>query len=313
MINNLETTYLTKLTHLGLLRLEGSLAKSMLQGQLTCHMEQADSEHSLFAAHCNPQGRILSLFRLFFYQGAYYLQMPNEILESTIHALQKYAPFFKVKIVDASLELHKFSLAGPLAVSLLTKKIGNLPQEIDTMLTYPNFVVVKLPGVHAHFEVIGETQAVYDLQAELLAYASLGDENTWKYLNIAAGIPSLYSATVAKLLPHEINLQTLNGIHFNKGCYTGQEIIARMQYRGTLKKHMYRGQVQSDVKIQVGSDVFAKEACGIIVDSCHLATNMQQMLIVIDKQIVAKQSLFLDATQNFPIEILTLPYDVKQA
>ena len=237
------------LSHLGLLKVSGNDAKKLLQGQLTCNLDEVTPTNSLLGAHCNPQGRILSLFRIIMRNDSYYLEMPAETLSVALAALKKYAMFFKVELTDASAELADISDAASLSF------------------------------------------------------------NAWKAGNIEAGIPAIYANTSGKLLPHEINLPLINAVSFTKGCYTGQEIIARMQYRGQLKKRMYRARVTTQTLSVPGTDIYNDAGpCGIIVDSCQEADTSFQLLVVANQADRENQQLFLDPDKIEQLEFVSLPY-----
>ena len=198
-INNLLAPVLP-----GLLCVSGEQAKKFLQGQLTCHMDEVTPSHSLLGAHCNPQGRVISLFRIFLRENNYYLQMPRELIPIAKQALQKYAVFFKTSLVDS--------------------------------------------------EIFSETQSA-----------------NWHMENIRKKIPSIFPETSEKFLPHDLNLPELGAVSFNKGCYTGQEIIARMQYRGKLKNHLYHAVITTPLDLIRGADIFiGNKAVGNMVDFCKL-------------------------------------------
>jgi tRNA-modifying protein YgfZ len=237
------------LSHLGLLKVAGSDAKKLLQGQLTCNLDDISDNESLLGAHCNPQGRILSLFRVILHNGDYYLEMPAEIVPVALMALKKYAVFFKVELSDASAELAAISDAATLTA------------------------------------------------------------NAWKANNIQAGIPAIYTATTGKLLPHEINLPLINAVSFTKGCYTGQEIIARMQYRGQLKKRMFRARVTANHPPAAGADIYSDSGpCGMVVDSCQEAETSYQVLVVANQADHDNLQLFLDPDKIEQLEFVSLPY-----
>lgn len=303
-----ETSILIALPHLALLRVSGEGAKKLLQGQLTCNLEEITPSQSRLGAFCQPQGRMLSLFRLFIYRDDYYLQMPTEILGETLTTLKKYAVFFKANLEDASTTLGRLSYSGKHAESELKNISPTLPEAADSIVSLNDLLILKLPGEVAHYEFIGEPAAIEDLRQKLLSHAKTADQNTWDCLNIIAGIPNLYVATAGKLLPHDINLPQINGVSFNKGCYTGQEIIARMQYRGQLKKHMYRGRVTAASKPLPGADIFDDKPCGILVDSCQENATTYQILLIADQSTIENKQLFLDPAKIHPIELLTLPY-----
>lgn len=214
----------------GLLKVSGSDAKKLLQGQLTCDVNNVASTQPQLGAHCNPQGRIISLFYLFNYQDNYYLQMPRDMIDIALKALKKYAPFFKVELTDASDE---------------SNIIGSLGSHLPTFL-----------------------------------------EN---------GVAMIYPETSGVFLPHEINLPQLNGVSFNKGCYTGQEIIARMHYRGKLKNQLHLATCKSETLIR-GNDIFDNNGiAGKVVDYVG-----NTLLILIRD---TSQPLFIDEARTQPIEV----------
>jgi folate-binding protein YgfZ len=297
-------TFLIDLSHLGLLSVSGEGAKTFLQGQLTCHLDELH-DHSRLGAACNPQGRIISFFRIFFYQDTYYLQMPADIVTNTLTALQKYAVFFKVTLQDASKTLQCISYSGPDADKDLGQFFENLPMNTDDIIQSNNLLILKLPGIFPHYEIIGSEKNLQPITQQLKTAQAISPMNRWKYNQIMAGIPSIYTTTQHTLLPHEINLQQINALSFNKGCYTGQEIIARMHYRGQLKKHMYRARVITQKEPPPGQEIFP---AGVVVDSCSDGENTYQLLIIANQTDVQNNQLFLDPHQKEPLEILSLPY-----
>jgi tRNA-modifying protein YgfZ len=194
-------------TQFGLIKVSGPEASKFLQGQLTCDLEKITPGKYSLAAHCNPKGRVISLFYLFNHENNYYLLLHAEMVGITIAALKKYAIFFKLQMSDASDELTQPAIATQAAQCLL------------------------------------------DL--------------------ITNGVPVIYPQTSGLFLPHEINLQEFNALDFNKGCYTGQEIIARMQFRGKVKNRLYRYQILQDTLPTLGADIYSlrdARVCGSVVD-----------------------------------------------
>jgi len=214
----------------GLLKVSGNDAKKLLQGQLTCDVNDILPSQSRLGAHCNPQGRIISLFYLFNYQDDYYLQMPREMIAIALKALKKYAIFFKVELTDASDEL-----------SIIGSSCSHLPTFLEN------------------------------------------------------GVAMIYPETSGVFLPHEINLPQLNGVSFNKGCYTGQEIIARMHYRGKLKNQLHVARCDEGIFIR-GNDIYnEKRVAGKIVDY------VGNTLLIVTHD--ASQPLFLDETRTQQIQV----------
>lgn len=199
-------------TDFGLIKISGADASKLLQGQLTCDINALASKQYNLAAHCNPQGRVVSLFYVIHLSNAYYLLMPHNMLDITLTALKKYALFYKSTLEDGTLELP----------GVLTQ-IGN--------------------------------PTLFDIQA---------------------GVPRIYPETSSSFLPHDINLDQLGAISFNKGCYTGQEIIARMQYRGKLKKRMHSKTITTADAPLPGSD----HNLGVIVDTAPQPDNQHLILYI---------------------------------
>ena len=255
----------------GLVQVSGERARELLQGQLTCDLNEITETHSRLGAHCNPQGRIISLFRVIYYKNSYYLLMPKTLIPQAINGLKKYAVFFKVTLQDVSDQFNFMGYHG----DLLTQFVNSVPNDINEVATLNDRLIIKIAS--QRYEIIGDLDS---LAKEMAEKAGMISENDWKYLDIQAGIPTIYPETSEKLLPHEINLHQLNAISFNKGCYTGQEIIARMQYRGKLKTELTSLAVISDTPPQVGND---------IVDFCQTGYNSYQVLIITNKQDALKK------------------------
>lgn len=273
---------LCELSNTGFIKISGNDAKKFLQGQLTCNVEAITTENSCMGAHCNPQGRIISLFYLFQFQQSYYLLMPLRMIPLAIKALKKYAVFFKTEISDASNEM---LAAG--CENMETKQID-----------MQHLVRIPLTSHSSRFIIAGETSAINKI-IEKISEKMLLEQ--WKQLNIRDKIPELYPETSEKFLPHEINLIQLNAISFDKGCYTGQEIIARMHYRGKLKSQLYQAEVSSLTPPQPGADIYTThdtelKACGMVVDACQDVYNDKYHVLIIANDLT--EPLFLNQDRS---------------
>lgn len=282
----------TDLTHLGLIQISGAPAKTFLQGQLTCNLDEITSIQSRLGAHCNPQGRVISLFQLFFWQENYYLQMPRELISIAIKALQKYAVFYKINLSDVSDELQQVGYQG--------MELTNLPKETDEQVTTPEFVIIKLSGEPVRYQIIGHKTAI----ASLKLTAKPSTIQQWKHLAIKNKLPAIYPETTEKFLPHEINLPELNAVSFQKGCYTGQEIIARMQYRGKLKSRLYQAHVKTPMTLTRGNDIyFETQRSGSIVDYVQIDYNAYELLIIAKDSDIQAAALSIDPEKKYILEL----------
>lgn len=258
------------LSPLGLLCIQGEDAKKFLQGQLTCHLDEVTEHQSRLGAHCNPQGRIISFFRIFLYQNAYYLQMLRELIPIASKALQKYAVFFRVKLTDVSDQWQQIGLAGSPPAKF---------SQHDTL-------TIKLAETRDRYVILGPME-----KNQLQPYSR------WLIQDFAEKIPTIYPETSELFLPHELGLPALQAVSFNKGCYTGQEIIARMHYRGKLKTQLQQATVTSDLPPTRGSHL---HPAGMIVDVQALNEKSYALLIISQS---TSTSLFLDVDQHCSLEV----------
>lgn len=263
------------LNHLGLITIEGQDAKKFLQGQLTCNVEEIIEHEARLGAHCNPQGRIISLFYIFYANQTYFLQMPHVAVDLAINALKKYAVFFKVTMKNASDDFFQIGYSGKQMTST------NSPSAFS--LTLPN---------NRHQIIYKKSEVPPLLENKLIS------SSQWRYEEIKSGVAFIYPETSEKFLPHEINLPGLNGVSFNKGCYTGQEIIARMHYRGKLKTHLYLMTVKSD---QPPMRSHVTYPAGIIVDWVEIGYNHYALLIIAQESEMAG-NLFLDPEHKLMLD-----------
>lgn len=275
---------LINLISYGLIKVEGPDALSFLQGQLTCDVASIAPETSTLGAHCDPKGRIISLFYLFIYRDSYYLLMPRSLIPKALEGLKKYAIFFKATLHDESENL--------LIVGIKTK----------TLQTFANTATIAV--TNERFILVGDLNSMQAAWQILAPKTTVGTEQTWHQLQINHPFPIIYPETSRLFLPHELNLPALNAVSFSKGCYTGQEIIARMHYKGKLKKKMFKTNIIQQSPPIPGSDIYyrkgdEKVVCGTIVDSVLEDVNLYKVLIVADEALAKDNFLFIENEPPF--------------
>jgi folate-binding protein YgfZ len=251
----LTTDIIVDLSHRGLIKISGPDAAAFLQGQLTCDVREVNNLHSSLAAHCNHKGRILALFYLLQRHDNYFMLMPKSIIPPTIAQLQKYAIFSRVKIEDYAENLLRIGLSGPSAETLLQQQFTTIPQHpLDTCQQH-EVTIIRLAGKFPRFFLLAPPTHMPTLWQSLSTHAQACGADAWQLLNIQANIPTIYPVTLGKFTPHQINLPQLGAVSFNKGCYTGQEVIARMQHLGKLKSHLYQAWVSGDQLPKPGNKI----------------------------------------------------------
>ena len=251
-------TVIADLSHQGLIRARGSDTLTFLQGQFTNDVQQVTAEQSQLTAYCSPKGRMLASMRLFRRGEHYCLTLPRPLLESTLKRLRMFVLRSDVTLEDASEALARFGIAGPDAEKLLAARLPTLPAGVDDVVQHQEMTVIRIPGPQARFELHGPTERLIKLwQALQSGGATPVGYPAWSWLDIIAGVPNLDTDTTDAFVPQMANLHSLGGISFKKGCYTGQEVVARMHYLGTLKRRMYRAHVDIDTPPAPGEPLYS--------------------------------------------------------
>jgi folate-binding protein YgfZ len=219
-----------RLPHLGVLRFSGPDALSFLQGQITNDTKQLSSNSVLLAAYLSPQGRVLALLHLLPHSSGTLAIMPRELLQPTAERMRKYVLRAKVKIDDPGESL---LVSGYHGAAALTEAQLPLPPEGSLYVERDGIGVAKL-GRDARYWVVAPPNQALDA-LELAA----GIETDWRLADIQAGMPQVYGTTSETFVAQMLNLDLLDGISFTKGCYTGQEIVARTQHLGRIKRRLF--------------------------------------------------------------------------
>jgi folate-binding protein YgfZ len=206
------------LPDLGALRITGADARRFLQGQVSSDVMRLDGAASILAGYHNPQGRVIALLRLVLTgPDAILAVLPRELAATVAGRLAKYVLRAKVKFEDVS---------GNLRIHGLVAGAGK-----EAPVPGPDATLVRIAGTPERWLHIGPADA---------ADMADGERQRWRSLDVAAGQPQVYAATSEEFVAQMLNLDALDAIDFDKGCYTGQEVIARAHYRGRVKRRMQR-------------------------------------------------------------------------
>lgn len=246
-------TLQTPLTHLGLIRISGEQNAEFLQGQLSCHVSEVSSAQSRLAVHCNPKGRILSTLRLFYINPDYYLLLPRSMISFVLEDFHKYTLFHKVSLQAVDSHWKMIGLNGPNLKNELLPILPHFSEEANQVYHYKDCILLNVPGAITRIIVLTATDSLACLPNISLKTALYPD--FWEYLDIENGLPTIYPSTRELFTPHQIHYHKIGGISFNKGCYTGQEVIARMHYLGKLKNKLYKLTIIHDTPPNPGDTI----------------------------------------------------------
>ncbi len=311
-----NTDIVATLDDYGLIKVEGDDAETFLHAQFTNDLQQGVSEDtSQLSAYCSPKGRILTLFRIFKANNAFYLSMPRELIEATHKRLSMFVLMSKVTLTDESDNISQLGVSGPNIEQKLMALVGQPPETVDQVVTNENISVICIPGPHQRFQIIGPAKEIKSLSNKLGTFVSEVSANAWQLLDIHAAIPVIKQANVEAFVPQMVNLQAVNGLNFKKGCYPGQEVVARMQYLGKLKRRMYLAHSDDEAIAQPGDSIFVNadepRKTGTVVIAQPAPTGGSDLLIVVEIESAENQTLHLDEEMNTTLALKPLPYPLE--
>jgi len=307
---------LTDLSHTGLIAVRGEDAEAFLQGQLTNDIRLVTDTQAQVSGYCSPKGRLLANFLIFRHADSYYLRLPKPLLEDIAKRLKMFVLMAKVVIEDASDSQIHIGFSGPNAEKELSNQMGNLPSTDFETLQLNETTVIRLPGKNPRFEILGPLDESKKLWDALNVRAAPVGSPVWSWLTIQNGLPIITPLVSDAFVPQMVNMHLINGISFKKGCYTGQEIVARMQYLGKLKRRMYLAHVKSDQTPVDGDSLFATnsksgQGTGKIVNISPSPDGGFDLLAVIEIKSVETDTIHLENNQGPELEILDLPYEFE--
>ncbi len=302
------------LSHRALIAVRGPDAEKFLQGQLTCDVLAVTQSHSQLGAHCSSKGRTLALFRLFRRDETLYLALPETLLESALERLRKYMLMSKLTL-EVETGLAQIGYASVKGVHHLGDLITPLPEAVDAADRSGDITVIRIPGSHPRFELIGPEASLKTLWTQLDVHAAPVGAGPWELLDILAGVPVLSPETVDAFVPQMINLDALRGISFKKGCYTGQEIVARSHYLGKLKRRMFRLHCQVEPPA-AGTSLYSTarrsdESVGAVVAAQAAAEGGTTLLAVLQIEAAGQGELRLGQIDGPLCTLQTLPYALE--
>ena len=309
---SLPETALCLLAHEAVLDVSGPDSERFLQGQLTCDVKQLGANQSTLGARCNPKGRMQSSFRLLRNQAdGYWLSLDRGLVAAQMADLGKYAAFFKTTLQDISSHWLRLALWGEEVSDALATCALQWPQHTHAVSRQPGALVVRLGDNSAEIWLEAD-QAMPQVEA-LLRHARPAHLNQWQLAQIRAGVGQVSSATFEHFIPQMLNLQALGGVSFRKGCYTGQEIVARMQYLGKLKRRMYRLLLAGNQCPPAGADIVLRDSgrsVGEVVVAARSA-KMVEILAVVQTDAAQSDTLSLADSDGPLLSLGDLPYNLE--
>ena len=297
MLLNLENKYVHLNTN-STIKVEGDDRIQFLQGQLTQDINLITLDKALFAGFCNPKGRVLAFMLCYIDQASIHIQIDSSVEESFLKRLKMYVLRSKVSM---SLLGDQFTCIGFMGFKALLEQGIEAPKSYLDIVRSHDVMIMRVGKDTERFQLMGEASKVKSfMQLNLPEYTSMSIES-WNNLNILDGVPDIYPTTQEAFIPQSLNMDLIDGINFKKGCYTGQEIVARTHYLGKVKRRMYRGFIESQDVLKPGDQILneKKEIIGQLVRSAVENNSKTNMLIELRVD-QAHEALYI---KNYLIEI----------
>jgi folate-binding protein YgfZ len=287
-----ETPIYYDLSDLSIKSVSGDDAQPFLQGQLSndiTHLSE-DSPHQL-SAYCNPKGRILALFHVLILDTGYALLAPLAIME-------KVLPRLKMFVMRSAVEIAP--LEGKTLLGLYAP--GDLKAKALATLDTQKIHLVKHGNDRDRFFLLSENASEHKLNSC----------NDWNRLDIEQNLPQIYIENYEALIPQSVNLDIIGGVNFKKGCFPGQEIIARVKYRGKPKTRMIGMNVSGTETASVGDPVFIEgrdSAAGQVINVAHEGEHTL-LNISVPVTHITEGMVFLGEDRKISLERINSPYEI---
>lgn len=306
--DDISTFIISHLSSWKAIDVTGEDKKSYLQGQLTCDVVSLSETETTLGAHCDAKGKVWSIFRLFHHQNGYALFQHASAIENALKEIKKYSVFSKVDISIA--EDIALGIVGPQAEQL----IDSLSTDTGDVRAISGGTAVKVD--ERRWLVLLDSESASKL-VENQVEAGLYHEDIWDKYDIEAAIPRITTDNQNEHIPQAFNLQGLFGINFSKGCYTGQETVARAKYRGTNKRSMFivegtvDGSIPSDTTLErsVGENW---RTVGKLITHYSVSAEKCIGLIVMPNNLDIDTKLRLAEQPNSVWKIRPLPYSLDE-
>lgn len=320
-----DGTVLCYLSQFGVLKVSGEDAEVFLQNLVSSDVREVTPWRAQISSLSTPKGRVLASF-LIWRKGvlddadkAFFLQLPLSLCADIQQRLSRYILRSKVKIEEVTDQQISFGWAGENSEEQLREYLGSVPvepwgaEEVGNRKSEHNNTGVIRLG-EQRFQINTTIDHAIDLWQKLIVSGRPVGSPCWDWLAIQDGVPCILPATQEQFVPQMINLELIGGVNFKKGCYPGQEIVARMQYLGKLKKRMYLAHIENNTAPQPGDELYSADmegqASGMVVNASPAPGGGYDLLAVVQISSQKDQTVHWKSLQGPALRFRRLPYPI---
>ncbi|MDJ0881534.1 MAG: folate-binding protein [Gammaproteobacteria bacterium] len=304
------------LSDIGLLYVGGEDAADFLQNQLSNDISHIDHHTLQLSSFSNAKGRMHAVLRVIQIEGGYLLLLPRSILPLIQEELQKFVILSKVILADITDSFAR--IAWVTDHNELIK--DHYPTEINQVYQSDSLICIRLPefnSQHRFLMLTNDSNEAITLFDELNTVLTLNDMSSWQFQEIQSGIPTIYKDNMGAFVLQMCNLQLLDGVNFKKGCYPGQEVVARMHYLGKLKRRMYLAELKSTHCPPPAAELKSRDAqdndgSGKVIDAVKVEHDTCLMLFSAQIDKAESNRLVLADQPESEIQLKSLPYSFPE-
>jgi tRNA-modifying protein YgfZ len=302
------------LTPLAAMQIAGPDAAAFLQGQLTSDVAALTAGTAQYSAWCSPKGRMLANFILLRTEATTFeLLLPLSMIAAVRKRLTMFVLRSKVTIEDASGEGVRIGVGGPTAVAALRAASIDAPARFQ-IRTLNGGLVIAVPG--GRYIALMQPAFAEQFWDRVSSAARPAGFPVWQWLTIRAGVPIITPATTDRLVPQMANWDALDGVSFRKGCYTGQEIVARTQYLGRLKERTFLAHVEGPPPgpgEKLYSTTFGDQSCGTVLNAAAAPGGGSDLVATLQIAAAESDDVRIGSPDGPAIILLPLPYPLRDA
>jgi len=313
--NLVADNFICDASGLGLILVTGDDAEEFLQNQLSNDINHIDESHHQLSAYSTPKGRMLAIFRIVRISNGYILITPHTLVQSLLQRLQMFVIQSKVTLADASAHFARFAIQFDIPDLdqhlLLGQKTGEVYQD-------DNLISLRLDNLGQQsrylflYLTLDQAKSQWETFSQLLTVSSF---DAWRLSEIKSGMPVIYPETSEEFVLQMSNLDLLGGVSFTKGCYPGQEIVARMQYLGKLKRRLFLASFSTERCPTPGDEICLSgsttaDGSGKIVDAVMDKQGICTCLFIAQIKKAQTNQLRLLNQSDISLSLLELPYSI---
>ena len=313
----LQRGFVAPLADTGLISASGDDAAVFLHNQLTNDVEHLGTQEARLAGYCSPKGRLLATLLMWKRDGAILLQLPRPIQAAVQKRLQMFVLRSKVKLADVTNDWALLGLGGEAASETLRKWFPQLPSAPYSCSDSENGSLIRMPDAFGQprYQWCAPVAVAEQAWPEMIKTLAPAATGLWRLTEIHAGVPQVTQATQEQFVPQMVNYELIGGVNFKKGCYPGQEIVARSQYLGKLKRRMLLASVQAD-SVAAGTEVFwsadPDQPCGMIVNAESSLDGNIDCLVETKVTATEEGTIHLGSASGPVLRFAPLPYSLPE-